>query len=189
MSRRRFIIKLDDGSHLATGQLDEKEVLQALGYEIEEEIPVIDADNIKYERLLFLRGVAADMVIFNRYVFQGSFIDPCLTIRIRIANSHFDFVLYEKSSIQAILNALRRGIYRFAKIEKMNISPKTSELYKQFLNMPGTSLNYLLQKGFLPKYESSNGGSKTEENEKKPIIKVQNCINNNIIESKGGDMK
>ena len=63
--RRRFVIKLDSGEHLATGQLDEKEVLTALGYEIEEEIPVIDADNIKYERLLFLRGVAADMVIFK----------------------------------------------------------------------------------------------------------------------------
>jgi len=155
--RKRFAIVTEDGYTFATGNLDEKEALRALGYEVEEEETALpDLEDVKYEQIEFVRGKATDMSVFMRYINQGSFIDAAAVVRIKLGNSMLDFYIYNLETLKTVERAIRRCRYRMQKIEAVNRKTAFGEIQRAYRLLNGTTLSEIVENGQLRNSQSEN---------------------------------
>jgi len=155
--RKRYAIVTEDGYTFATGAIDEKQALQALGYEVEEgETALPELEDIKYEQIDFIRGKATDMSVFMRYINQGSFIDATATIRIKLGETMIDFLVFNKETLKTIINALKRALYRLEKTEAVNRRMSFAEIQSYFDELNGHTLSEILNRATFDKTETEN---------------------------------
>jgi len=153
--KRKFVITTDDGISFAQGTIDEDETLKAFGLELDEDQPQLDADDIKYELIEYIRGKPSDAIIFNKYRLLNDRVECQTYIRIKFGSEFIDFIIFDPKMSQRFLNALKRAQNRLIKTERQNrYCPNRDKLARFFSTINGSTLTELLRKSRVDQIEN-----------------------------------
>jgi len=154
--------------------INEKELLNELGYEIDEdetEDTTLDVENIKYEKLSLVKLKNCDLQIFSRYTLFNTHIIPALIIRVRMGAEYIDVTLHDESQVKSVINALKRFLNRLNKINKSKTCPTKNNLVQIFSKLPGVTLKYLTETESVPISKSEKEAQNKNKIEKYDEIK------------------
>lgn len=116
--KKRFAIT-DVDKDVGTIIIDEKQLLEALGYEIDEnnDVPQLSDELIKYELIEQIKRKGSTLTIFIRYMFTDHGIIPTIYLRFRFGSDYIDFAIHDSETASAIVNAIKRAKYRVDRVK------------------------------------------------------------------------